>query len=375
VRVPLVCCCLALAAPALAAAPRNEPVVVLSATSLLQLEAEREDLRAHLARADKLTGDALRKVKSAAVEDAIVAARNELDDAREYLGLQRKRKATVVVPSRDEDPRFASAAVSETIVVADVNAILQALDAADLHLVEAEQRAGKTIDKMLADARAEIRSARALLAGLTAAGARVPVTDKVLQGILADLKKEEWARDRLGVLESAANDRYFLVSQVLKILARFEFPRHQLEAVEILNGHIIDRHNTKKRAAVFKTASDKERLERILQAPVMVTYTPARAETVAPSIDDAALQQLLARLRAAGPRDARFRLLQEEATRSHFRIAQLKQIVGVFATNDAKMRAVVILRERVTDPEAYEQLFPLFPNPHDHLRLRNVLGQ
>jgi len=91
-----------------------------------------------------------------------------------------------------------------------------------------------------------------------------PVEEGALNDVCKALSQEPFSRDKLRLVSELAPTRYFLVTQVERILGQFEFSNDRLEAARILRPRILDPENHFKLYSAFEFSSDKDRLRQIL---------------------------------------------------------------------------------------------------------------
>lgn len=395
-RTSLIVCALiavVVAAPAPAAAGKREPTVVVSTGRLVVL-GDRQELREHLEKADKLLADSLRKAaRRPLLEELLGNARNRLDNAREFLGFEREEEDAKAIQKegREDDERLADAVVSQRLVVSDLDTLWWELGRADFNLSKAGAVADKPdLQGLVEQARGEVSLVRAALARMVDLGAPAgerpqpqaqPLPDKrgggmalptfppppqpmgepTFQALLGALDREAFADDRLRVLETAAPALLFSVDQELEVLGRFPFSRHKLDAARLLRDRVAEKGGEFRLYSAFTFESDKEALKRILAGE--------KLEAVAP-IDNDALDRLVAALKKGFATQIGHQILRDEAGRRWFVIDQVSRILGVFPTFDARLRALQILRPRVLDPEGWQKLEPLFATMEDRAQLR-----
>jgi hypothetical protein len=397
--LPLVLSSLLLAAPALAGKP--EPVVVVSTGRLVVL-GDRQELREHLEKADRLLADALRKdtlrksAKKALIEECLNNARNRLDNAREFLGFEREDEQAKAIQKegREDDERLADAVVSQRLVVADLDTLWWELGRADFNLSRAGSEAEKQdLRDVIEQARGEASLARSALAKSvdlgrpTAPPAAPPapeaspfrpvfpapafppapqaMSEPAFQALLAVLDREAFADDRLRVLETAASSQRFAGDQVLELLTRFPFSHHKLRAVRLLKDRLVEKGGEFQLYGAFTFESDKAALKRLLDGGELEAPRP---------IENDALDQLVSALKKGFASQVGHQILREEAGRRWFLVDQASRVLGVFPTFDARLRALQIVRPRVLDPENWQRLEPLFATMDDRAQLRALFG-
>jgi len=93
-----------------------------------------------------------------------------------------------------------------------------------------------------------------------------PMTDTQFSHLVAALKEQSFADDKLTVLSEAAKVSYFQVAQVRALLKQLSFPDDKLQALRVLNPRIADRENTYQIYGSFVHSSDKDEAKKILEA-------------------------------------------------------------------------------------------------------------
>jgi hypothetical protein len=91
-----------------------------------------------------------------------------------------------------------------------------------------------------------------------------PITEDQLQRLSKAIERESFGDGKLRVLESGANQQYFLVPQVLKLLKRFTFAEDRLNAMRVLWPRVLDRENAYQLYGAFSFPSEKEELRKII---------------------------------------------------------------------------------------------------------------
>ena len=76
--------------------------------------------------------------------------------------------------------------------------------------------------------------------------------------------REKFAEDKMRVINLAANDNHFLVSQVEQLLTHFSFSSDKLTVVRELKPRLLDPENGYQLYNAFSFSSDKKRLQEIL---------------------------------------------------------------------------------------------------------------
>lgn len=390
---------LSLAAPA--AAGKVEPMVVVSTGRLVVL-GDRQELREHLEKADRLLADALRKdslrkaPKKALLEEWLGNARARLDNAREFLGFEREEEQARYVPKegREEDERLADAVVSQRLVVADLDTLWWELGRADFFLSKVGgEEARQDLKDVVEQARGEASLARSALAKLTDLDQKVappPAPEKepaspfkpvfpppsfpaapqamgeqAFQALLAVVDREGSMDDRLRVLETAASSQRFSGDQVVELLTRFPFSMHKLRAARLLKDRLVDKGGEFQLYAAFTFESDKAALKRLLDGGELEAPRP---------IDNDALDQLVSQLKKGFASQVGHQILRDEASRRFFVVDQVSRVLGVFPTFDARLRALQLVRPRVLDPESWQRLEPLFATMDDRAQLRALFA-
>jgi len=89
--------------------------------------------------------------------------------------------------------------------------------------------------------------------------------DNELRDIARAMDRESFSDGKLGVLESAARDRWFCVDQVLRVLKDLTFGKDKLAALRVLAPRILDRQNNYKIPPAFTFGHEKEEAGRILR--------------------------------------------------------------------------------------------------------------
>ena len=91
-----------------------------------------------------------------------------------------------------------------------------------------------------------------------------PVSDDQLQQLSRAIARESFGDGKLRVLEAAAQQQYYLVPQVLKLLERFTFSQDRLNAARVLWPRVLDRQNAFQLYGAFKFSNEKDELRKII---------------------------------------------------------------------------------------------------------------
>jgi hypothetical protein len=91
-----------------------------------------------------------------------------------------------------------------------------------------------------------------------------PIGDGRLQKLMNVMSREPFAEDKMNVLEDAANEHYFTVSQVQQVLPQFQFAKDKLQAVRVLWSRVLDRQNGFQLYGSFQFSKDKAELKKII---------------------------------------------------------------------------------------------------------------
>jgi len=93
-----------------------------------------------------------------------------------------------------------------------------------------------------------------------------PLASQRYDALLAALKEQGFADDKLSVLETAAKNAWFTVDQVGGLLKMFSFPDDKLAALRMVSNLIVDAENKFLLYGSFVHSSDKEEAKKILEA-------------------------------------------------------------------------------------------------------------
>jgi len=94
----------------------------------------------------------------------------------------------------------------------------------------------------------------------------LPMADEQFEELLASLKYQGFADDRLAVLSAAVKESHMTVAQTRKLLTQFSFPDDKLSALRLLKPVIVDSENVFQLYGSFVHSSDKEEARKILEA-------------------------------------------------------------------------------------------------------------
>mgnify|MGYP002639867226 CR=1 FL=1 len=92
-----------------------------------------------------------------------------------------------------------------------------------------------------------------------------PLTGQSYDALLAALKEQGFADDKLSVLQTAARNAWFTADQVKGMLKMFSFPDDKLSALRIVSNLIVDPENKFLLYGSFVHSSDKEEAKKILE--------------------------------------------------------------------------------------------------------------
>ncbi|MDP3114780.1 MAG: DUF4476 domain-containing protein [Candidatus Cloacimonadaceae bacterium] len=90
--------------------------------------------------------------------------------------------------------------------------------------------------------------------------------DKDFNDLMARINKESFADNKLRVLNTAAKNSRFNVSQIVRLIGAFTFAEDKLNALSVAYPECQDPHNNYKILEAFTFASDKEDAEEIINS-------------------------------------------------------------------------------------------------------------
>lgn len=91
-----------------------------------------------------------------------------------------------------------------------------------------------------------------------------PIADGMLQKLVRSVRKESRAKDKLIVLEEAADYHYFTTDQAMELLPLISFSDDRMDAVRLLWPRVLDRQNGHRFFELFRSSSDKKELRELL---------------------------------------------------------------------------------------------------------------
>lgn len=353
-----------------AAARRKEPTVIVSAGPVRVLDEGRDELRARLAKVDAILAEGLRRTRQAQPRDLMLQARESVTLVRRMLGFVAVKSQRAPVDfereegARPGDPR-ADAAYSKALIVVDAGALRRELSLAERALLQVEgmRRGEKLVDGGLEELRVAMRIVASLFGAPMSPPPRPPQATPnqpwpmgaaPFQALLDSIAREDWARDRLGIVEMAARDNYFVVAQVLQILERFDFSNQKLQAVRAVKDRILDQQNNYLLYGAFSFSSEKEELGRLLAS---------RESPLPQPMATGDFQRFVERATSGRSVEGWLQAVEREAPQNWFVIDQVAQLLGRFPTPDTRMRVLTVVKPRILDPQSYKRLESLFPNP------------
>lgn len=92
-----------------------------------------------------------------------------------------------------------------------------------------------------------------------------PMSGRSFDALVAALKEQGFADDKLSVLQTAAKDAWFTADQVKGLLKMFSFPDDKLAALRTVARTIVDPENKFLLYGSFVHSSDKEEAKKILE--------------------------------------------------------------------------------------------------------------
>jgi hypothetical protein len=91
-----------------------------------------------------------------------------------------------------------------------------------------------------------------------------PIADALLQKLVRNVRKASPSKNKLELVEDAAEYNYFTTDQAMQLLPLISFSDDRMEGVRMLWPRILDRQNGHRFYELFKFSSDKKELRELL---------------------------------------------------------------------------------------------------------------
>jgi hypothetical protein len=91
-----------------------------------------------------------------------------------------------------------------------------------------------------------------------------PIADALLQKLVRNVRKASPSKNKLEIVEEAADYNYFTTDQAMQLLPLISFSDDRMDAVRVLWPRILDRQNGHRFYELFKFSSDKKELRELM---------------------------------------------------------------------------------------------------------------
>ncbi len=200
--------------------------------------------------------------------------------------------------------------------------------------------------------------------------------------LLDNLEQETAPRDKKVFVQTAAGKNSFTSKEVKQILNTFPFAKDQLQALETLTPQISDVGNAFQFMDVFTFIQDKREASLLLGHPEDIEpalnklkFTElAEGIDMPPPIEDAAFSSLIDELSVQTFHREQLYLIEVASFRNTFTTDQVTQIINIFRFPKEKLRALKILRYRITDLENVFLIISAFSRHLDKKKASELLN-
>ncbi|RKZ53529.1 MAG: hypothetical protein DRR16_25720 [Candidatus Parabeggiatoa sp. nov. 3] len=173
--------------------------------------------------------------------------------------------------------------------------------------------------------------------------------------LLKTLDEANSPKEQIALIKTAAAKNTFTCDQVIQLFEKLSFVKEQLRVLEILRSRIDDIGNSFQIVEAFRFSKYQKKARFILKQPEDVEATLAASsetETELPALmKPAPFLNLLDALSEQKFPKEQFYLVELAAYRNSFTSEQVMLIIEKFKFPRHQLKALKILRYRITDPE------------------------
>jgi hypothetical protein len=177
--------------------------------------------------------------------------------------------------------------------------------------------------------------------------------------LLNTLDKSGASKDKKALIQTAAAGNTFTCAQIAQILDKITFPKEQLRILKIIRPRISDKENTFQIIQAFTFTKDQKKAGELLGQPEDVEPAVRRkrldeesegVDMPAP-MEASAFSQLLAAVSNQKFPKEQLYIVELAAFRNTFTAEQVVQLLNQFKFSRYQLKALNIIRHRITDPQ------------------------
>jgi hypothetical protein len=180
------------------------------------------------------------------------------------------------------------------------------------------------------------------------------MTELDFAGLLKTVDEANSPKDQIALIKTAAATNTFTCEQIIQLFEQLAFVKHQLRALELVRSRIDDIGNSFQIVETFRFTKDQKKARLILKHPEYLEDRLAASSQegdMPPLMKAEAFLNLLDALsRQKFPKEQLY-IVELAAFRNSFSAEQVKQIIEEFKFSRYQLKALTILRYRITDPE------------------------
>ena len=173
--------------------------------------------------------------------------------------------------------------------------------------------------------------------------------------LLKTLDEANSPKEQIALIKTAAAKNTFTCDQVIQLFEKLSFVKDQLRVLEILRSRIDDIGNSFQIVEAFRFSKDQKKARFVLRQPDDLEATLAASsekETELPALmKPVAFFDLLDALSCQKFPKEQFYIVELAAYRNSFSSEQVMLIIEKFKFPRHQLKALKILRYRITDPE------------------------
>jgi hypothetical protein len=202
--------------------------------------------------------------------------------------------------------------------------------------------------------------------------------DLAFADLLDMISQQISSQEKQAFVETAANENTFSCDQIVQLLDKYKINQDKLRLLEVLRPKISDKGNTFQIMDALQFTKDKLKVSNILRQPAYLEMALRNElanpeQEFPPEIEASAFSKLLTSLYEHHLPKAKFPIIEMAAYRNSFNCTQIVQLIDQFQFSRHKLRALQILRYRITDRENDFFILSAFKRGLDKKRASELL--
>ena len=202
--------------------------------------------------------------------------------------------------------------------------------------------------------------------------------DLAFSDLLETISQQISSKEKQAFVETAANENTFSCDQIVQLIDQYKINQDKLRLLEVLRPKISDKGNTFQIMDALQFTKDKQKVSKILRQPAYLEMALRNElanpkQELPPEIEASAFSKLLVSLSEHHLPKAKFPIIEMAAYRNSFNCSQIVQMLDQFQFSRHKLRALQILRYRITDRENDFFIISAFKRSLDKKRASQLL--